>query len=78
MRVTNENCDSCNSYKCLEVSRLHVLHELKFSFVTRIGFILSKLTNFSAYVSGVSDCWADGCTEVLTAPQVVCRGDRAV
>ena len=36
-------------------SRLHELHESKFPFVTRIEFIRSKFSIFSAYVSGVSD-----------------------
>ena len=35
-------------------SRSHVLHESKFPFVSRIEFIRSKLSNFSAHVYGVS------------------------
>ena len=41
--------------KRLGTSRLHELHESKFSFVSRIEFIRSKLSNFSAHVSGVID-----------------------
>ena len=52
IRETNENFDSCNSCKRL-VSRLHELHESKFPFVSRIEFIRSKLSNFSAHVYGV-------------------------
>ena len=33
---------------------LHELHESKFPFVSRIEFIRSKLSNFSAHVYGVS------------------------
>ena len=39
-------------------SRLHELHESIFPFVSRIEFIRSKLSNFSAHVSGVNN---DGC-----------------
>ena len=35
-------------------SRLHELHESKLSFVCRSEFIRSKLSNFSAHVSGVA------------------------
>ena len=49
---TNENFDSCNSYKRLVSSRLHELRESKFPFVSRIEFIRSKLSNFSAHVYG--------------------------
>ena len=60
MRVTIINFDSCNSYKRLGTSCLHELHESKFPFVTRIEFIRSKLSKFSAYVSGVTGSdWAD-------------------
>ena len=55
MRETNGNFDSCNSCKRLVPSRLHVLHESEFPFVSRIEFIRSKLSNFSAHVSGVID-----------------------
>ena len=51
--VTNGNFDSCNSCKQLVPSRLHELHESKFPFLTRNKFIPSKLSNFSAHVSGV-------------------------
>ena len=53
IRETNGNFDSCNSCKRLVLSRLHELHESKFPFVSRIEFIRSKLSNFSAHVSGV-------------------------
>ena len=53
IRETNGNFDSCNSCKRLVPSRLHELHESKFPFVSRIEFIRSKLSNFSAHVSGV-------------------------
>ena len=53
MRETNRNFDSCNSCKRLVPSRLHELHESKFPFVSRIEFIRSKLSNFSAHVYGV-------------------------
>ena len=46
--------DSCNSCKRLVPSRLHELQESKFPFVSRIAFIRSKLSNFSAHVSGVT------------------------
>ena len=36
--------------------RLHELHESKFPFVSRIEFIRSKLSNFSAHVYGVIVC----------------------
>ena len=39
----------------MKTSRLHQLHESKFLFVSRIKFIRSKLSNFSAHVSGVTD-----------------------
>ena len=55
IRETNGNFDSCNSCKRLGTSRLHELHESKFLFVSRIEFIRSKLSNFSAHVSGVTD-----------------------
>ena len=54
IRETNVNFDSCNSCKQLGTSRLHELHESKFPFVSRIEFIRSKLSNFSAHVYGVS------------------------
>ena len=54
IRETNENFDSCNSCKRLGTSRLHELRESKFSFVSRIEFIRSKISNFSAHVSGVT------------------------
>ena len=52
MRETNESFDSCKSCKRLVPTRLHDLHESKLSFVSRIEFIRSKLSNFSAHVSG--------------------------
>ena len=54
IRETNVNFDSCNSCKRLGTSRLHELHESKFTFVSRIEFIRSKLSNFSAHVYGVT------------------------
>ena len=53
IRETNGNFDSCNSCKRLVPSRLHELHDSKFPFVSRIEFIRSKLSNFSAHVYGV-------------------------
>ena len=55
IRETNGNFNSCNSCKRLVPSRLHELHESKFPFVSRIEFIRSKLSNFSAHVYGVRD-----------------------
>ena len=55
IRVTNGNFDSWNSCKRLGTSRLHEMHESNISFVTRIEFIRSKLSNFSTHVSGVRD-----------------------
>ena len=49
--VANGNFDSCNSCKRLGTSRLHELHESIFSFVSRIEYIRSKLSNYSAHVS---------------------------
>ena len=54
IRETKGNFDSCNSCKRLGTSRLHELHESKFPFVSRIEFIRSKLSNFSAHVYGVA------------------------
>ena len=48
------NFDSCNSCKRLVPSRLHELLESKFPFVSRIEFIRSKLSNFSAHAYGVT------------------------
>ena len=56
IRETNGNFDSCNSCKRLGTSRLHELHESKFPFVSRIEFIRSKLSNFSAHVNVVCHC----------------------
>ena len=55
IRETNGNFDACNSCKRLGTSRLHELHESKFPFVSRIEFIRSKLSNFSAHVYGAID-----------------------
>ena len=57
IRETNGNFDLCNSCKRLGTSRLHELHESKFPFVSRIEFIRSKLSNFSAHVY-VVNVWA--------------------
>ena len=46
IRETNGSFDSCNSCKLLVPSRLHELHEWKLSFVSRIEFFRSKLSNF--------------------------------
>ena len=59
IRETNGNFYSCNSCKRLGTSRLHELHESKFLFVSRIEFIRSKLSNFSAHVYGVCACLVD-------------------
>ena len=53
---TNGNFDSCNSCKRLGTSRLRELNESKFPFVSRIEFIRSHLSNFSAHVYGVDVC----------------------
>ena len=55
MRETNGNFDSCNSCQRLGTRPLHEMHESKFRFVSRIEFICSKLSNFSAHVSGISN-----------------------
>ena len=55
IRETNGNFDSCDSCKRLGTSRLHELHESKFPFVSRIEFMRSKLSNFSAHVYGVTE-----------------------
>ena len=56
IRETNRNFDSCNSSKRLVPSRSHELHESKFPFVSRMEFIRSKLSNFSAHVYGSMRC----------------------
>ena len=73
IRETNGRFDSCNSCKRLETSRLHELHESKLPFVSRIEFVCSKLSNFSAHASRV----------ILTGRSVVfsialSRGDTVV
>ena len=52
--------------KRLVSSRLHELHESKFPFVSRIEFIRSKLSNFSADVYGVSTADTPGYTPGYT------------
>ena len=52
---TNGNFDSSNSCKRLGTSRLYELLESKFSFVSRIEFIRSKLSKFSDHVCGVAE-----------------------
>ena len=69
IRETNGNFDSCNSCKRLGTSRLHELHESKFPFVSRIEFIRSKLSNFSAHVSGVMDSSSGTPPPPLSAPR---------
>ena len=73
--VTNGNFNSCNSCKRLGTSRLHELHESKFPFVSRIEFIRSKLSNFSAHVYGVCECrFAARCrTPVVSRETRACR-----
>ena len=51
---TNGSFDSCNSCKRLVPSRLHELHDSKLPFVSRIESIRSKLSIFSAHVSGIT------------------------
>ena len=63
------NFDSCNSCKRLVPSRLHELHESKFPFVSRIEFIRSKLSFFSAHVYGVI---------VMSGPAETPTGNRRV
>ena len=58
MRETDRSFDACNRPKRLGTGRLHELHESKHPFVSRIEFIHSKLSNFSAHVSGVRVCSA--------------------
>ena len=53
MRETNRSFDLCNSRKQLVPSLINELHESKLLFVSHIEFIRSKLSNFSADVSGV-------------------------
>ena len=67
--------DLSNSCKRLRTSRLHELHESKFPFVSRIEFIRSKLSNFSAHVSGASvDHLWYGCQLASSAPTASLRG----
>ena len=56
LKFRTDKFDTCNKrkFRRLVPSRLHKLHESKFPFVTRIEFIRSKLSNFSAHVSGVA------------------------
>ena len=70
MRGTNENLESYNSSKRLVPIRLRELHESKFSFVLRIEFIRSKISNFSAHVSGVSI----GCPSSVSVGYSSCVG----
>ena len=44
----------------MEASRLRELHESKLLFDWRIEFIRSKLSNFSAHVSGIRERHAGG------------------
>ena len=55
MQETNRSFDSRNLCKRLVPSRLHKLRQSKLPFVSRIDFIRSKLSIFSAHISGVSD-----------------------
>ena len=54
-KFRTDKFDTCNSCKRLVPSRLHELHESKFPFVSRIEFIRSKLSNFSAHVYGINN-----------------------
>ena len=54
MRKQTEIFHSSNSCRRLETSRLHKLLESKFLFITRIEFICSKLSIFSAHVSEIN------------------------
>ena len=54
MREAGGGFGSCGSCKRLVPSRLHESHGSKFSFVSRIEFVRSKFSNFSAHVSGVT------------------------
>ena len=70
IRETNGNFDWCKSCKRLGTSRLHELHESKFPFVSRIEFIRSKLSIFSAHVYGVivDAVGVPGATDLLGGP----------
>ena len=76
IRETNGNFGSCNSCKRLGTSRLHELHEPKFPFVSRIEFIRSKLSNFSAHVYGVCVWLRAGSPASLLPAAVTRRGIR--
>ena len=60
IRETNGNFGSCNSCKRLVSSRLHELHDSKFPLISRMEFIRSKLSNFSAHVSRVRESHLTG------------------
>ena len=73
--------DSCDSCKRLVPSRLHESHESKLPFVSRIKFIRSKLSIFSAHVSGVckpltsvAAVWMPRCLGVVTVPVLFMPG----
>ena len=53
IRETNGSFDSVTHVNGW-TSRLHELHELKLPFVSRIEFNRSKISNFSAHVSGIT------------------------
>ena len=68
MRETNGSFDSCNSCKRLVSSRLHELHKSNIPFVSRIEFIRSKLSNFSAHVCGVTVTESERIRDSIPAP----------
>ena len=76
MRLTNGNFDQCNSCKRLGTSRLHELHQSKFPFVSRIEFIRSKLSNFSAHVSGITDVPDGGLSSGLCSRDSLSGAER--
>ena len=55
MRETNGSFDSRNSCKRLGPSRLRELHGSKLPVASRLEFIRSLLSNFSAHVCGVGE-----------------------
>ena len=82
-QTENGNFDSCNSCKRLVPSRVHELHESIFPFLSRIEFIRSKLSNFSANAYGVTYwifsvvCMRLGCRSV-GEPAVWPAGHRSL
>ena len=62
--------------KWLGTSRLHELRESKFPFVSRIEFIRSQLSNFSAHVYGLILCGGVLSPGILTAEPIAERRVR--